>query len=144
MKSYSKEDQLSRSKKKVCKSPGCKVKVLHSEYCVLHMVKKKNKYNAVRQTYNGYNYDSTLEANHAAKLDWEIKAGIVKRWERQHKIECYVNGVKICNYYIDFKVWLSDGSIEYHEVKGAETQLWRFKWKLSKALNPDWQFKIFK
>jgi len=61
----------------------------------------KNKFNAVRQTYNGYSYDSTMEAKYAAQLDWRIKAGEVKKWERQHKISLDVNGVHIANYFIE-------------------------------------------
>ncbi len=104
----------------------------------------KNKFGAVKQTYNGYSYDSQMEARYAAQLDWCIKAGEVEKWERQHKISIDVNGVHIANYFIDFKVYMADGSIEYHEVKGAETMLWRLKWKLSQALNPDWKFVLIK
>lgn len=104
----------------------------------------KNKFNAIRQTYNGYSYDSKMEAQYAAQLDWRIKAKDVKKWERQHKISIDVNGVHIANYFIDFKVFMADGSIEYHEVKGAETMLWRLKWRLSQALNPDWKFVLIK
>lgn len=105
---------------------------------------RQNKFNAIKQTYNGYSYDSRMEARYAAQLDLLIKAGEVQKWERQHKISIDVNGVHIANYYIDFKVWKTDGSVEYHEVKGAETALWRLKWKLSQALYPDWKFELIK
>lgn len=105
---------------------------------------KKNKYGAVRQTYNGYSYHSKKEAEYAAHLDWRIKAGEVEKWERQHKISLDVNGKHIGNYFIDFKVYLSDGSIEYHEVKGAETSTWRMKWQLTKALYPDYKLVLVK
>lgn len=105
---------------------------------------KKNKYSAIKQTYNGYNYDSRMEAKYAANLDWRIKAKEVKKWERQHKISIDVNGVHICNYFIDFKVYLTDGTIEYHEVKGAESMLWRTKWKLTKACYPDYKLVLIK
>lgn len=115
-----------------------------SDFKKLNKKKDNNKYNAVRQTYNNYNYDSKREARHAFDLDCLIKEGEVTKWQRQYKIEIVINGKLICNYYIDFKVWYSDGRIEYHEVKGAETQLWRLKWKLSKVLHPDWIFKLIK
>lgn len=104
----------------------------------------KNKFGAIKQTYNGYSYDSKMEAQYAAKLDWRIKAGEVKKWERQHKISIDVNGVHIANYFIDFKVYMSDGTIEYHEVKGVETPVFKIKWRLSQALNPDWKFVLIK
>lgn len=90
-----------------------------------------------RTDYNGQWYQSALEANYAKQLDFRIKAGEVKEWKRQHKIEIKVNGVKICNYYIDFVVTLSDDSVQYVEVKGMEQELWRLKWKLCQALKDE-------
>lgn len=104
---------------------------------------KKNKYNAKKSFYNGYNYDSIKEAEYAMQLDWLKKAGEVEKWERQHKIDIRVNGQHICNYYIDFKVYYIDGHIEYHEVKGFETDLWRIKWRFVNALY-DWKFVLIK
>ncbi len=105
---------------------------------------KKNKYGAIRQTYNGRSYDSGLEAKWAANLDWCIKAKEVIEWVPQFKISIDINDVHICNYFIDFKVWYTDGRIEYHEVKGAETEVWKMKWKLSHALYPDNNFVLIK
>lgn len=105
---------------------------------------KSNKYGAVKQTYNGYSYHSKKEAEYAAFLDWRIKAGEVEKWERQHKISLDVNGVHIANYFIDFKVYLSDGSVEYVEVKGAESALWIQKWRLTQALYPDYKLVLVK
>lgn len=104
----------------------------------------RNKYNAKKETYNGYTYDSKLEASHAMHLDWLIKSKEVKDWDRQVKISLDVNGVHIANYFIDFQVWYADGRIEFHEVKGFETDVWRIKWKLSKALYPDYNFVLIK
>ena len=95
---------------------------------------KPNKFGAKKQTYNGYSYHSKMEADYAVKLDWRVKAGEVKSWTRQHKFELRVNDSLICKYYIDFRAILADGSIEYIEVKGFETDLWRLKWKMTKAL----------
>lgn len=105
---------------------------------------KENKFNAVRQTYKGFSYDSKREARHAAELDWMIKAKEVKKWERQVKISLDVNGVHIANYFMDFVVYFTDGRVEYHEVKGAETMLWRMKWRLAKAMYPDRNFVLIK
>lgn len=96
-----------------------------------------NKYRAVKQTYNGRSYDSKKEAIYASSLDWRKKAGEIKEIIPQYKIELYVNSVKICNYYVDFKVVLPNGDIEFHEVKGFETDVWRLKWKLTQALLED-------
>lgn len=96
-------------------------------------IPKKNKYNAKSTNYNGYNYDSKKEASYAMDLDWKIKAKLVKRFERQHKFDLRINDEHICNYFIDFKVYYSDGHIEYVEVKGFETDVWRLKWRITKA-----------
>lgn len=95
---------------------------------------KRNKYNAQSCVYNGYNYDSKKEASYAMELDWLIKAGEVIKFERQHRFDLEVNGKHICKYYIDFKVYYSDGHIEYVEVKGFETDVWRLKWRITEAL----------
>jgi hypothetical protein len=106
--------------------------------------RKGNKYNARKTKYNGRYYHSGLEAKYAESLDWRKKAGEIKEIIPQYKISIDVNDVHIANYYMDFKVVLPDGRIEMHEVKGAETDLWRMKWRLSKALNPDWVFVLVK
>lgn len=105
---------------------------------------KGNKYNSRRSTYNGYNYDSGLEAKYAETLDWMIKAKEIKKWERQHKISLDINGVHIANYFIDFKVFLMDGTVEYHEVKGMATDLWRLKWRMTQAIYPDYKLVLIK
>ena len=94
---------------------------------------KRNKYNAKSQVYNNRTYHSRKEASYAMELDWRIKAGEVKEWTGQHKFDLRVNGVHICNYYIDFRAELTDGTIEYIEVKGFVTDLWRLKWKMTQA-----------
>ena len=95
---------------------------------------KTNKYGAIKQSYGGYSYHSKKEAQYAAELDWRIKAKEVKSWTRQHRFDLRVNGELICKYYIDFRAELTDGTIEYIEVKGFETDVWRLKWKLTKAI----------
>lgn len=109
------------------------------------MVKwQKNKYNAVKQTYGGYSYDSKKEAAYAAQLDLLIKAKEIKSYDRQHRIDLVVNGTRVAMYKIDFRVEMMDGSYEYHEVKGFETDIWRLKWKLTKALYPEMKLVLIK
>lgn len=95
---------------------------------------KKNKYGAKSQNYGGKWYHSKKEAGYAENLDWLVKSGEVIKWERQVKLDLSVNGVHITNYYIDFKVWKKDGTIEYVEVKGFETPEWQLKWRLLQAI----------
>lgn len=99
-----------------------------------NQTRTKSKYNNKTQDYNGRKYDSIKEANYAEELDWRIKAGEVKEWLPQYKIDLRVNGIHIANYFVDFKVVMSDGSIEFHEVKGLELPLWKMKWKILEAV----------
>ena len=96
--------------------------------------KRYNKYKAEKQTFGGRSYHSKKEADYAANLEWKKKAGEIKEIIPQYKLDIRVNGKHITNYFIDFKVVLSDDTIELIEVKGFETDVWRLKWKLTEAL----------
>lgn len=100
------------------------------------MYRQKNsyaKYKNVPQTYNGINYHSRFEAGYARDLDLRVKAKDIKSWERQVKIELTAHGKRIANYYVDFLIHHNDGSKEYVEVKGYETDTWKIKWKIFEA-----------
>ena len=105
---------------------------------------KGNKYNAKTSTYNGRHYDSKLEAGYAMELDWMLKAGIIKEWQAQFKLDLRVNSVHIANYYVDFAVGYPDGRIEFHEVKGYETPVWKIKWKMAMAIYGKEKFVLIK
>lgn len=96
--------------------------------------RSKSKYNNKTKQYNGRTYDSIREANHAEELDWRKKAGEIKEIIPQFKIDLRVNGRHIANYYVDFKVIMEDGSIQFHEVKGLVLPLWQMKWALLEAI----------
>lgn len=104
----------------------------------------KSKYKNKSKIYNGRTYDSIKEANHAEELDWRMKAGEIKEIIPQFKISLDINDRHIANYYIDFKVILSDGEEQYHEVKGFETEIWRLKWKLTEALYPNYNLVLIR
>lgn len=93
-----------------------------------------NKYGSTSHEYNGRIYHSKAEANYAQDLDLMLKAGELKEIEPQHRISLDVFGKHICNYIIDFKVIHKDDSVEYIEVKGFDTDVWKLKWKLTEAI----------
>ena len=96
-----------------------------------------NKFNNVKQTYNGYSYDSRAEADYAAELDLRLQAKDIKDWERQYKVEMRYpmpDGKLICTYKVDFRVHNLDGSYELVEIKGFETDTWRLKKKLLETI----------
>lgn len=98
--------------------------------------RRQNKYGAQKQTVDGYSYMSKKEAAYAQELDLRIKAKDIKGYDRQVKVSMDIGRNHICNYYIDFVVHLNDGTDEWVEVKGMETDVWKLKWKLAHALYP--------
>jgi len=106
--------------------------------------KTGNKYKAKSSIYNGRNYQSKKEAGYAMELDWMKKAKIIKDWIPQFKLDLRINDYHITNYFVDFKIIYPDNKIEYHEVKGFETDLWRIKWRLSLAIFGKENFVLIK
>lgn len=99
----------------------------------MYIQKNYNKYGNKTQEYGGRHYHSKLEASHAQELDLMLKAGELLEVIPQYKVDLRAYGKHISFYYVDFKVINKDRSIEYHEVKGAETDVWRMKWALFEA-----------
>ena len=87
---------------------------------------------------------SKKEAQYAYELDLRVKAKDIKSWERQVKIDICVNGIHICNYYMDFVITHNDGSEEYVEVKGFATDVWILKAKLFRATYPDRKYTVIR
>ncbi len=96
-----------------------------------------NKYGA-RKTpgAGGHTYDSKLEADFGEQLELERLAGQWKEIRRQVCLHLYVNGEKICDYFMDFVAIDNLGRLHLIEVKGFPTPEWQKKWKLTKALLP--------
>ena len=93
--------------------------------------KTKSKYKNVPRDTGGHTYQSIKEAKYAQDLEWRLKAKDIKAWSRQVKVPLYGrNGSHVCDYWVDFRVEHTDGTTEYVEVKGFETDTWRLKWKL--------------
>lgn len=113
--------------------------------------KGRSKYNVDRsdagkmlREYNGRVYDSAAEMRHAMQLDILLKAGSIRSWYGQEKIPLIVAGVKICTFIPDFRVVHNDGSVEWFEIKGVETQGYRLKAKLFRALHPGMKLTVVK
>lgn len=97
----------------------------------------KSKYGNKKTEYNGRVYDSKKEAEYAEELDLcrkvRAKQDKVVHVEAQVPYQITVNGQKICKYILDFKVTYADGRVEYVDVKGVKTSVYRLKKKLMKA-----------
>lgn len=107
-----------------------------------------NKYGNTKCNFEGYIYDSKLEADYAQELSLRKKAGDILEWERQFKVSIDINGYHICNYYVDFRVLEKDESYTLTELKGMETDVWRMKRKLLEAIwlpeHLDHQYEVVK
>lgn len=99
-----------------------------------HYKKKGNKYGAKKTFFGGYVYDSKLEAAEAEQIELRILAQEVESYTRQHRLDLYIGESRICSYKIDFRAVRTDGVIEYIEVKGLPTEVWKLKWKMTQAL----------
>jgi len=105
-------------------------------------LRPRAKYGARPTAYAGRRYHSAAEARYAQSLDLRQAAGEVRDWEPQVAIELRVSGQLVCRYVADFRVTLSDGWEEYHEVKGYSTAVWRLKRRLLAACRPDIRLRV--
>jgi hypothetical protein len=86
----------------------------------------------------GCYFRSAWEANYARYLDLLKEQGQIQGWSYESKcfeFEGIKRGTK--RYYPDFEVINSDGSEEYHEVKGYMTQKARTQLRRMKLYYPD-------
>lgn len=107
----------------------------------------------VATNYNGYKYASQFEAGVARDLDIQKRAGEIKDWERQFKIECMpynVHGdpVPQCkvSHKVDFRVHELDGTYTLLEAKGFETPDYKMRKKWLEYFwlpaHPDHEYRI--
>lgn len=101
---------------------------------------KKWKYLKTRSKYGNKStrrgdtiYHSKFEAKVADDLEWRRRSGELVKVERQVRIDLRAYGRHIAFYFVDFRVTHGDGTIEYIEVKGFETDTWKIKWSLFEA-----------
>lgn len=100
--------------------------------------RKTNKYGARKTTFMGITFDSKWEAERWGELTAMEKAGYIVDLERQVSYNLVVNDQKICKYVADFRYNKVDdyGNLELvvEDAKGVETQEFKLKKKLMKAL----------
>lgn len=95
---------------------------------------RRSKYNNRRTFYSGRWYDSAKEAGRAGELDLLLRAGKIKGWVPQRRLPVLIGKFKVCDYIADFQVTYPDGRIEYEDVKGVKTDVYKLKKKLVYAL----------
>lgn len=85
----------------------------------------------------GKRYDSKFEAGYGFELEMRKKAGEIEDFKTHVPIKLIWNDIKISTYYIDFEVHHLDGTIEYVETKGWQTDIWKMKWRCLEAMTKD-------
>lgn len=113
---------------------------------------RRNKYGNKWVEYNGRKYQSMMEASYAVDLDLQLKAGLIKSWEPQIPIPLYgakptedgYQAIKFTTWVLDFKVTDNKGRIQWVDVKGQETDVFKLKYKLAKINYPNRDFRIVK
>jgi Protein of unknown function (DUF1064) len=98
------------------------------------------KYGNVRTVYRGEVYDSRGEAEYAARLDLLEAAGAIRAW-RRGRVWTLLDGPRRCDRITlrpDFEVWdaVEPGGFRCLDCKGVETQAWRLKVRLWRAVYP--------
>ena len=103
--------------------------------------KRRGKYNVApkaQRIYKGVVYDSKLEKEYRGKLELLKMATTEKNRvvsiEEQVPYPFVINDVKVCTYLLDFKVTFADGRVEFIDVKGVKTDVYRIKSKLLLAI----------
>lgn len=100
--------------------------------------------NRISYDQSGNRFDSKKELKRWEELNLLLRAGDIKKLERQKAYELKVNGVKVCTYKADFVYYESFKSQFPHlqeyawrevveDVKGVRTAVYLLKKKLMKA-----------
>ena len=100
--------------------------------------KKKNKFNAVKTTVGGKEFDSKKESQRYTTLMMLYKAGEISMPETQVRYPITINGIKVCSYVADF-VYTAKGSraVIVEDTKSEYTRklpVYRLKKKLMQAV----------
>ncbi len=81
----------------------------------------RNKYNAIKQTYNGEIFDSKKELNRFMELEILLRAREISDLEVHPKFDLMVNGVKIGRYTADFR-YKKGSDVIVEDVKSRATK----------------------
>lgn len=118
---YAPPARIIKNQGKFC-SVGCKGVFMarHPEY--FPQVKNQRSKSGRRKDLNDRYFRSAWEANYARYLNFLIKNKKIVRWE--YEVDVFEFPIKrgSRSYLPDFKVWVTEDTYEYHEVKGYMDQ----------------------
>lgn len=119
----------------------------YREYIRKQEAAKNSKYKGQpTQTADGEKFRSHVEANFWTRCTLLMKTGEILKVEREVRYELVVNGVFICTYFLDFKVYYADGRIEHVDTKSEATltPIYRIKKQLMLACHGIELIEVFK
>ncbi|HJP81416.1 MAG TPA: DUF1064 domain-containing protein [Candidatus Saccharimonadales bacterium] len=93
---------------------------------------RSNKYGAKKTEFNGKRFDSRFEASVAMELETMKRAGEIKDYDTQYRVEMPIHRQDgllgfIVKHKVDFRRHNNDGSFTLIEAKGVETD--DYKWR---------------
>lgn len=109
------------------------------------------KYGNKKTTYGGRKFDSKFEAGVAVDLDHQVRAGLIKAFDCQFKVEIPIYNaagrlVHTVSHKVDFRAHNLDGSFSLIEAKGFETADYKFRRKLLEKIwlieHPDHDYQV--
>ena len=104
---------------------------------------RRNKFGAKKTTVNGIIFSSKGESERYSELRYAELAGIISDLQIQYKVPVYVRELKAFCYVADYFYFDSTTNTQVIEdYKGVRTAIFNLKWKIVKALHPEWEFRI--
>jgi hypothetical protein len=107
--------------------------------------RRANKFKAIKTLVDNIWFDSKLEASWYEWFKFMEKIGQIKEFEIQKEVTLKVNNQLICMHYPDY-FYFDNTSKKYTfaDAKGVETDVFKLKYKLTKALFPEFDYRICK
>ena len=96
----------------------------------------RQKYENTPTRYDGHRFDSSSECDYYKHLLKLQRAGAVQMILRQVPFHLTSNSENIAKYVCDFQVFYKNGTIEFVDVKGIETDMFKLKKKLVESQYP--------
>ena len=94
---------------------------------------RSSKYNATKIIIDGIKFDSKKEGKYYRELKAMKASGKILDFALQFVFQVTINGISICKYRADFKVFYPDNRAEIWDVKGFKTPDYRLKKKMVEA-----------
>jgi len=83
--------------------------------------KRRNKFNAVKASHDGYKFDSIKECNVYKEYAIELSLGYIKDLKVHPKYPIVINGIKVCNVLLDFEYFDNRiNKIKFIDVKAFD------------------------